>query len=1275
MHRFSLSLIVLAISINAPSATAQPSPPPWQDPSVVGINRQPPRAVRCVYPDAESARAGDPKQSPFYQLLNGDWNFHWAAKPADRPTDFHSLEFDDSEWATIPVPSNMEVQGYGVPIYINVGYPWGEADPPRIPEDNNPVGSYRTRFTVPANRADRHTSIRFEGVASAFYLWVNGQEVGFSKGSRTDAEFDITGVVRPGENLLAVQVYRWSDGSYLEDQDFWRLSGIFRDVYLLSTGELHLRDLEITTDLDDNYEHADLTVRADVRNDSSRPAAAIVELALLDASGSEVFEPLTQTAQLLPGDHQQLTFQTSVQSPAKWSAEQPNLSAMLLTVRDAEGRVVEVVPCNVGFREVEIRDGELLVNGRAILIKGVNRHEHDPDRGHAITVDSMIRDIELMKRHNINAVRTSHYPNQPIWYDLCDKYGIYLVDEANIESHGMGYGEKSLAKNPDWLAAHMDRSKRMVERDKNHPSVIIWSLGNEGGFGANFEATSAWIKQRDPTRPVQYERAGLDPATDIVCPMYAAPRHLQAYANATQQRPLILCEYSHAMGNSNGNLWKYWKPIYESKHLQGGFIWDWVDQALRKKLPPRLLVKDKSGHDLDGCFTPLESAGPDAGKGSTSPPSEETKLAGIASFVSPALDLGGPLSVEVTVKPLGPADHGPFLAKGDTQYAIKQTGNRAEFFVYAHPSGSQAGGWISTFAELPFDWYNAWHRLTGIYDGAELRFYIDGKLVASRPFNGVVAANTYPLGVGYDPQHPKRRANARIGELRVYSRPLSGNEVADPTTRSDDQLLLHADMRAATAGGRWSGPTPGDGYFWAFGGDYGPPGTPSDDNFCCNGLVSPDRRPHPALAQLSKVYQYVHVRPVDLAKGEIEITNWHDFTNLGERVECVWEIRAAGKRIDGGRITALDLAPREKQAVTIPFKPIQPEPGGEYFLDLSFRLKHDAPWAKRGDEIAWEQFKLPMEAPATRVAFEDMADVEVENTPTTRIIRTGETEWIFDLRRGSLSSWRFRGTELMRGPIVPDFWRAPTDNDRGNRMPVALSPWRGAAGTWHVTDMRIHMNRKYFYVVSEGKLPLGDSIYEITWLFLGSGDVVVNPLLQPHAEGLPDLPRFGMRMTMPTEFDNLAWFGRGPQETYADRDDARVGVYSGRVLDQYCADYSEPGESGNKVAVRWASLTNAKGIGLLAIGDPLLSVNALPYAASDLENARHPYEVPRRQYVTVNLDLKQMGVGGDDSWGAQPHEEYRLAAGAYAYSFRLRAIDTTTDDPERISNLAMPFVD
>jgi beta-galactosidase len=1030
----------------------------WENPRLTGINNEPPHATQVITPDAKTARSiewannAQRSKSPFYRSLNGAWKYHYSSNLTARVPGFWKPEFNDADWQTIPVPANPEIHGFGIPIYVNIPYPWRKPwTPPFTPADdpNNTVNSYRKTFEVPKDWSGRHVYLTFDGVNSFFNLYVNGARVGMGKDARTPVEFDITGQLKPGKNLIAVENFRWCDGSYLEDQDFWRMSGIYRDVYLWSPPAMHLRDFQVETILDKDYRDAELKIVTPLRNGTSQAGYGSVQAVLLDAQGRTALVMPPVTAHVDANGETLVELSATMANPVKWSAETPYLYKLLISVTDAAGKVQEVIPSNVGFRSVEIRNGDLLVNGRRILIKGVNRHEFDPDLGQAITVEGMKRDIQVMKQHNINAMRCCHYPNQPAWYDLCDRYGLYLIDEANIESHGMGYGKESLAKQPEWADAHMNRTMRMVERDKNHPSVIIWSLGNEAGDGPNFEATSRWIHQRDLSRPVHYERAGTAPHTDIVCPMYPPAGVLADYAAHEQTRPLIMCEYSHAMGNSSGGMWSYWNLIYNKPHLQGGFIWDWVDQGLRHPLPGGVTQNNAGTHN----------------------------------------------------------------------------------------------------------------------------------------------------------------------------------------------------------------------FFYAFGGDYGPKGTPSDQNFCCNGLVTSDRKPHPGLLQVKHIYQYVHCKPVSEDGRTVEIKNWYDFLNLKDIARGTWRLTEDGRVIQKGALDTLDIAPRQTAKVQIPVKSFTPKPGCEYFLELDFTLAQDTSWAKAGHLIAWDQFKLPDAQPATEMPATAPASLDVVQDDAQAVVTGKNFRIVFDKKTGDLKSWHYRKAELIQSPLRPDFWRASTDNDRGRDMNKSQGVWRKAHEGAVLKSFAVEPlpEQGEVSIKAQFELPKVDATWENQYTVLGNGDVRVQASFKPGKTNLPKLPRLGLQMALPAGFERITWFGPGPQETYCDRKDAKVGLYQGTVDGQFYPDYVEPGESGNKTDTRWVALAGNKGAGLMAIGMPLLSVNALHFTTDDLQNAEHPYQLQRRDYVVLNLDLKQQGAGGDDSWGAWPHEEDLIPCQDYSYQFVLRPFSTGTD--------------
>jgi len=577
-----------------PSEVLRQRVPDWENPEVIGRNKEPAHCTLIPYATVGQARIDTRDASPYFLSLNGPWKFNWVKSPDERPRGFYKPQYDVSGWDEIEVPSNWQLKGYGTPIYSNVRYPFHK-DPPRVmgsvPEDwtkaklPNPVGSYRRTFSIPKSWAGREVFLHFEGVQSAMYVWVNGQEVGYSQGSMTPAEFRITQHLKRGVNTLAVEVYRWSDGSYLEDQDFWRLSGIYRDVFLFSTPKIHIRDFFVRTDLDGDYHNATLQVDASIRNWAAQDAGShTLEIALLDAGGRPVGdEPLMSApvSGIAGGDEAKPRLTGKVASPQLWSCEAPNLYRLLLILKDADSKVIEVETCRIGFREIEIKDSRLWVNGLPVLLKGVNRHEHDPDRGRSVRLDTMLKDVELMKRFNVNTVRTSHYPNQPTWYDLCDEYGIFVIDEANVESHGMGYGTESLGHDPVWEMAHVDREVSMVHRDKNHPSVIIWSMGNEAGPGRNFQACREAILAIDQTRPIHYERDNAKADIDSV--MYPSVEWLDGAGRSESPKPFLMCEYAHAMGNAVGNLAEYWEAIEKHERLIGGCIWDWVDQGLRRR--------------------------------------------------------------------------------------------------------------------------------------------------------------------------------------------------------------------------------------------------------------------------------------------------------------------------------------------------------------------------------------------------------------------------------------------------------------------------------------------------------------------------------------------------------------------------------------------------------------------------------------------------------------------------------------------------------------------
>lgn len=560
-HLITGLFAAMALTVNAQSFSE------WIDPEVNAVNRAPMHTNYFAYESTGAADKGVKEQSSNFMTLNGTWKFNWVKDADARPVDFWKVGFNDKGWTDFPVPGVWELNGFGDPIYVNVGYAWRSQyknNPPQVPVVNNHVGSYRREITVPANWKGKDIIAHFGSVTSNMYLWVNGKYVGYSEDSKLEAEFDLTPYLKPGQkNLVAFQVFRWCDGTYLEDQDFFRYSGVGRDCYLYARDKKRIQDIRVTPDLDTDYKNGSLSVKLDLKGSGN------VKLELLDATGKQVATEIAKGSG---------TLLMNVENPQKWTAETPYLYTLRATLQGGN----EVIPVKVGFRKIELKNSQILVNGQPVLFKGADRHEMDPDGGYVVSPERMIQDIQIMKQFNLNAVRTCHYPDDNLWYDLCDRYGIYVVAEANVESHGMGYGEETLAKRADYRKAHLERNQRNVQRGFNHPSIIFWSLGNEAGYGSNFEAAYDWVKSEDPSRAVQYERAGKNGKTDIFCPMYYTYDACRKYCeDDSMTKPLIQCEYAHAMGNSQGGFKEYWDLIRKYPKYQGGFIWDFVDQSVR----------------------------------------------------------------------------------------------------------------------------------------------------------------------------------------------------------------------------------------------------------------------------------------------------------------------------------------------------------------------------------------------------------------------------------------------------------------------------------------------------------------------------------------------------------------------------------------------------------------------------------------------------------------------------------------------------------------------
>lgn len=1226
-----------------------------ENPQIFAENQDPTHVPLIPFTSTETALENDWSKSPSYLSLDGDWKFNWAVNPSEAPEEFYKENYDVSNWDEIPVPSCWQMQGYGWNIYRNIPVEFYPFDPPRVPDDINPVGSYRKEFTVNTSWIGKQIFLHFDGVTSASFVWVNGQYVGYDQGGMTPSEYNITSFIKTGKNTIAIKVIRWSDGSYLEDQDMWRFSGIHRSVYLFATPNVHIRDFFVRTDLDKNYKDAVLRTNVWLKNYNTADGGRnTIEIKLYNEAGTRIASTKKST-NIKANQEVEIEFKTNIKNPRKWSAEKPNLYKMTIELMDADGKTSEVLFEKVGFRKIELIDNIIHVNGVPVEFRGVNKHEHHPRYGRTMPLEMMKKDLELMKQFNVNAVRLSHYPNDPQWYSLADEYGMYIQDEVNTETHHAEYnvegryGMNWFPEQPAWQAAFFERFERMLQRDKNHPSVVMWSTGNETGTGPVMFQEAEFARKFDGTRLIMHQ-ANVQPMEgvayiDIYGPRYPSPEKLE-WMGHHAVRPIVMGEYMHAIGNSVGLFDDFWDIIRRYPKLQGGFIWDWVDQGLQQKL---ILTPDLSHNANHGAL--MNNAKLVEGKYG-----KAVQLSGLDDYVEiydhPNLDItGDQLTVETWIYPRNQPDINPIITKGTMQYAMEQL----------HPDSLQfsihtlySNGVVKT--RIPNDWNYTWHHIAGIYNGNEISLYIDGNLVASEKFTGNIQRSHFPVGIGKNIQrnhsnHAGYYSNSIIDNVRIYARALDEKELGfyrkDPA--DDAELVFNFDEVNDT------GET-----FLSYG----------SDPFCINGIVFADRTVQPETWQVKHGHAPIKVESIDLKTGKVKIINYHHFTNLNE-IECTWKVHTAEREIEKGNLR-LNIAPLSEDQISIPITKQELKPGEDIWLTISFTLPQKTIWADKGHEIAFEQFKLPFAVP---VAIQKMQSGTLNMTETKKKIKVAGSNFTyqFNKKQGTLSSILFEGKELLKSGPALNIYRPPIDNELSNwghyrhlkRFWEAEEWWRGGFDEIHEEIRSV--------VISEASDSLVKIEVETSWItlryhwngsgfkckyvytFLPKGDVLIYHRVEPFSDEMSYFQKVGLQMKVSDQLQNFSWYGRGPFETYPDRKSgARIDIYKQTVDEQY-VPYVFPSEHGNKTEVRWASLSDNDSIGLAVFAYPEMNVNVSNYDSENLDRARYAFQLKKADYVTLNIDHKVTGVGGTP---VPVQAKYRTWPDVYDYTIRIKPFST-----------------
>lgn len=1301
---------------------------------VYGINTEPASTfatTNVVYDSVDKAIKGakdyDKAASKYVQFLTGkdqaDWSLvvlqNQALAQGDAYKNFYKTDYKatTNDWKTnLQLPCSWTRQGFDFSIYTNVTMPWqskydSNVSAPNAPANYNPVGLYRKTFKVTDDMkaANGRVYLSFQGVESSYYVYVNGKEVGYSEDSYSPHSFDITDYLTTdgSDNLLAVEVHKFCDGTWMEDQDMYYDGGIFRDVYLYSAPLVHIQDYKVETDLDENYENATMKLNVTVANASKAAAEGYkVDVRLYDQDGKMFVNDMTMDLDTVPAADGDTDGSVStagsklVLSPELWSAETPNLYTMVLSLYDSKtGTYMGSVSQQLGFREIEFTKSEvdtngnrittdseykpITINGKQLLLKGTNRHDTDPEYGKYVPHETQEEDIKLMKQYNLNALRTSHYSNDEYLYYLCDKYGIYVMGETNLESHAlMNQGEKQV----NFKNLAMDRTVTAFNRLKNRTAIVMWSTGNENYYSSSASYANGmfydliwYFKNNDSTRPIHSESSDGNNGTDMRSNMYPSVDTL--YSRAAANMPYVLCEYDHAMGNAVGNLKEYWDAIRSSDNMLGGFIWDWVDQSRilsLDNLPQSYVVTEKKDGVVGSASISSVDENPDSGA-LTGKSANGYALFESDKYNEALSGSGKSFTVEVICKPASDGADKVLIAKGDHQFALKTNSSKQlEFFAYYN------NNWNSVTAKKPDNWVGNWHQVVATYDKGAIKIYCDGVLLGQGTGNTTIASSSVALGVGCSADNG-RTFDGEISIGRVYNRALSLEEIkaqnstTPAITEKSDDVLLWADFAGLTVD---EASKPYDYYadtdahtnlysdeikgnFYGYGGDSGE--SPNDNSFCVNGLVSPDRDVQPELYEVKYQYQSVWFTADDskLLGETIDVYNENNFLNLND-FDVTWTLTEDGKAIGSGKLSAEDtnLAGRESGTIKVPYRASMPEEkkaGAEYYLNLSVQLKEDTEWAKAGHEVAYEQFQIPAEV--TKVEPTVNTNVTVDESAED-VIKVSGTDFSFEVEKatGTLKNYVYKGETLLTSGPVPNYWRGILNNDNGNYD----GNWKNVNKNVTASDIAVGTNdagqktiRVTLASASQANLKQ-TMVYKVD----GSGAVTVDATVDATGTSLGRYIRIGTVMELPEGYENVEWYGNGPVEAMWDREDfATVGRYSNTVSGMFYP-YLDTQDTGTVTGVKWISVTNPSAKSAMAIAaTDTVEASALHFTVDDLDQAQHPYELTKLDSTILTVNYRSQGTG-NKSCGADTLSTYLLPNNkAYTYEYTMVPYTTKDSDP------------